>query len=232
MKRIEGEAGMDIPQVFHKRMPGECLNAIHICWLPPNSPFGNLGPKIHWIEHRTEELNRQTREAFLFWQECQDTSKLIEMPKINLLERHKFACDYVTFQMRRIADELVGLHSVMSYFEENHSFPSKVKPDSVGSLLSISKNRMREPFGRHVKVLESLNGIHNAQKHSFVDTDTTLIGVYEPTVNAIELKYNRIKSGVVWYGLSLRDLVVSYDAFYKDARNWLDQCSERISQNL
>ena len=94
-------------------------------------------------------------------------------------------------------------------------------PPFIGHMLNIG------PITRHVALLEPLNMVSNAFKHSFVNSDFSLIGRDEPCVFALGLDRNRIEAGVVFHNLSLSNLVSDLSGFYVDSVRWLKAFSER-----
>jgi hypothetical protein len=99
--------------------------------------------------------------------------------------RHLFAVEHAVYHMRRAADELIGLRAVVSYYAESDEWSDSVDPDCVGRLLAREDLCALEPHRDRRELLTRLNDLHNARKHSFLNTDTALIGRDEPTANAI-----------------------------------------------
>jgi hypothetical protein len=77
------------------------------------------------------------------------------------------------------------------------------------------------------QVLRALNEIANAFKHSFVQSDITVIGRDEPCVQALSLDYNKLASNAKFHSVSLAWLVNEFSAFYKEGMDWLRAFSER-----
>ena len=76
--------------------------------------------------------------------------------------------------MKRVVDELIGLGSVLSAYADTGIWPKRVHPDSIGQLLDCEELCSLEPYSGHKDLLVALNDVHNAQKHSFLNSDTTL----------------------------------------------------------
>ena len=79
----------------------------------------------------------------------------------------------------------------------------------------------------HSWLLNTLNDLANAQKHSFVDSDTTVVGQLEPCATALHLPHNDTdKSDARLYVVSLDALARAFTIFFSDAmRNLKSQTS-------
>lgn len=76
-------------------------------------------------------------------------------------------------------------------------------------------------------MLQLLNEVSNAFKHSFVQSDISLLGRDKPCVHALALDRNKLDAGIEFYSVSLRDLVGGFNAFYSAALSWLEEFSHR-----
>lgn len=94
-------------------------------------------------------------------------------------------------------------------------------------MLKQESDQQLAPFKCHIKVLQALNEISNAFKHSFVQSDITLIGRDEPFVFALSLRYNKLASGAQFHNVSLALIVQAFSVFYKEGMDWLSGFSER-----
>ena len=115
--------------------------------------------------------------------------------------------------MKRVVDELIGLGSVLSAYADTGIWPKRVHPDSIGQLLDCEELCSIEPYSGHKDLLVALNDVHNAQKHSFLNSDTTLVGRDEPIASAIHRKGNKIDAPLEVYTLSVKDLAARFESF-------------------
>ena len=76
-------------------------------------------------------------------------------------------------------------------------------------------------------MLTELNGIANAFKHSFVNSDVNVTGRDEPCVYALSLDRNKLASGIQFHSVSLVWLAKAFTDFYKDGMDWLRAFSEQ-----
>lgn len=189
-------------------------------WLPPDSPYGNFQLKLMKLCQRLDEANRRLIESFYYWNQAR-----AQMPPGNVFERHLYANEQAVYLMRRAADEMIAMIWCLSQWEIDKDYPQQIKVDCIGSALKARNHQL--PLDGHTPVLEALNEIANAFKHSFVQSDITLIGRDEPYVHALGLAYNRLGAGTKFHSVSLSWLVKDFSAFYKSGMQWLETFSER-----
>jgi hypothetical protein len=213
------------PVIRLRKEPNATGGVSLLFWLPSSKEFGNLLPKLIWIQMRVDEINRLTSAAFTEWGHAR-AGRLGDHAQY-----HIFAIEHAVFQMRRVADELVGLHSVLRHYEAAGSLPQVVSPDHVGGVLANNDVFGEAPFQGHEDFLRTLNDIHNAHKHSFINSDSTVGGRDEPTVNALSRHRNRDDSPVQFHSVSLRQLCMHFEGFCIGVLEWLQDCSQRLPDN-
>ena len=216
---------IDIPTIRLTQCERPILNVVDLFWLPAGEQYGNLVPKLGGIHQRVFETNRQLELAFHTWAQARHG------PPSDAATRHLFAVEHTVFHMRRAGDELIGLRAVVSYYAESDEWPDSVDPDSVGRLLAREDLCALEPYRYHRELLTRLNDLHNAQKHSFLNTDTTLIGRDEPTANAFHRRGNRGNAPLEIYGVSLRALAQGFQVFALAALAELREISRQIQNH-
>jgi hypothetical protein len=205
------------------KMPDEPYNATLGFWLPPDSPYGNFQLKYMKIIQRLDEANRKIAESHHFWREWRSEGIL----PIGALERHVFANEEAIYMLRRAADELVSLVWCLSKYEEDGHYPSKIKVDCLGAVVAQDENARHEAFSPHLELMSNLNDIANAFKHSFINSDHTILGSEEPRIHALGLAYNKLSSEPEFYDVLLTTLIEKYNEFYKSCVSWLESFSER-----
>ena len=115
----------------------------------------------------------------------------------------------------------------LSEWEAKGAYPQRIKVDSIGDVLGQPSDQQLEPCKDHVQVLKALNEISNAFKHSFVQSDMTLIGRDEPLIHALGLDHNKLAAGTTFHTVSLAWLVKEFNAFYQAGMDWLRAFSGR-----
>ncbi|MFP6797995.1 MAG: hypothetical protein VCA39_02665 [Pseudomonas sp.] len=204
------------------KQPDEPYNISLWLWLPSDTPYGNFQLKYMKIVQRLDEANRKIAESCYFWNCCIGESDLLA----GAFERHIFSNESTIYMLRRAADELVSLIWCLSKFEETGSYPSKIKIDCLGAVIAQPECERHEALSQHIEIMNILNDIANAFKHSFINSDHTLIGAGEPRIHALGLAYNKLSSEPEFYDVPLSTLVEKYNNFYRSCVDWLRSYSQ------
>jgi hypothetical protein len=212
-----------VPQIQNGKEPDAALNARLGFWLPPDSPYGNLQLKLMKTVLRADDANRRIRSAYHHWA---NVFSLLGAPQA--FAQHYLDLEGAVYSMRRIADEFISMHYVLSSLERDGRFPNEVEIDSIGRLLHAPAYIGAAPYKGHTEVLSLLNDVNNAHKHSFANSDLNMIGGQEPVVYALGLKQNKLSaSGPRFVSIGVKALVERYNPYYADAMNWLQLWSTR-----
>lgn len=187
------------------------VNAGDLLWMPTDTPFGNLTPKLFWVMTLLAHANRRLEESALHWRAA-TTGSIGHDPV-----EHKLTSGEAVVAMRRAADELVTLTVVLDERLEAGSYPTKPKYDSVGTAFDKLGKPKAELWAAHSGLLSTLNDLANAQKHSFVDSDTTVVGQLQPCATALHLPYNDAeRNEAQLYVVALDSLAKAFSAFLAD----------------
>jgi hypothetical protein len=200
--------------------PDEPYNAHLGFWLPPDSPYGNFTLKLMKLCQRLDEANRRLIDSRTYWEHARAGG-------INAFERHVYANEQAIYLIRRTADEMIALIWCLSEWEAKETYPEKIKVDCIGALLKQPSDRRLKPCGDYVQVLKALNEISNAFKHSFVQSDISVIGRDEPLIHALSLDRNKLAAGTEFHTVSLAWLAKEFSSFYRAGMGWLRAFSER-----
>lgn len=208
------------------KLPDEPFNVRLGFWLPPQTPYGNFQLKFMKITERVDEANRQIANSHRFWQEMQSSPGGFLPPHAHA--RHQLANEQAVYLMRRAADKIVSMIWCLSEYEKTRRIPKKIEQDSLaGVLRALNHGYALVDYAPHQWLMQSLNEISNAYKHSFINSDITVVGAKEPAVYALALEHNRVAAGARLYGIGLDELTRRYTAFYRMAVEWLRLYSER-----
>jgi hypothetical protein len=117
--------------------------------------------------------------------------------------------------MRKTADELISLAYVIDEWNRTGKWPVSVRVDSIGGLKESPSQELQQLFAPHDAFLATLNEIANAFKHSFINTDMTVVGSEYPVVFALALKRNKLSESPQFYSVNFAEMVVAFSNFYK-----------------
>ncbi len=203
-------------QIDTGKKPDEPTNIQIILPFPSETPFGNLALKYMKIISRLDEANRKIAESYQFWRIARDESIL----SVNAFERHIYCYEEAIYMMRRAADELVSLIYFMDYFKKEGIYPDKIKIDCLGAV-KLNQDKSIQPYTEHTDLINILNDISNAFKHSFINSDINVIGDIAPRINALGLRHNNLSDKEVYYDVTFEDLIEKYNNFFSDCQKWL-----------
>jgi hypothetical protein len=205
-----------VPQIEIGKSPGEPLNVEHMLPLPADTPFGNLSLKYTRIVERLDHVNLSVQKAFASF----DAARARDL--FGGLTEHALLAEEVIYWLRKTADELIGLLIVLAQRESTGSYPSRVDPDSIGALLA--SKHVPAALTAHIGFLTTLNEVANAYKHSFVNSDLSLIGREEPIVFALALKWNNLANPTEFHAVPLREIIVQFNALFLSVVDELRLC--------
>lgn len=182
--------------------------------LPPDSPFGNLGLKAVHLVNRLIHANRRLDETEAMWK------ALLDQPAPSADDpgmHHRFSADEVAVHLRRATDELIRLLWLLRERASYGEWPEWIRIDPIGRARRSDGSWLLPMLKQHDWLLQTLNDVANAHKHSFVDSDFQVIGSREPCAVALALKNNKLVSAATPYVVSLDSLVGAFNSFYLEA---------------
>lgn len=180
--------------------------------MPTDTPFGNLTPKLFWVLTLLAHANRRLEQSAAHWTVAMSGS--ISHDSVE----HRLTAGEAVFAMRRAADELVTLTAVLDERVKSGTYPTKPEYDSVGTAFDKRGNPKAELWAAHSWLLQTLNDLANAHKHSFIDSDTTVVGQLQPCATALHLPHNDTeRSEARLYVVALDSLAKAFGAFLSDA---------------
>ncbi|OGP51025.1 MAG: hypothetical protein A2Y79_00300 [Deltaproteobacteria bacterium RBG_13_43_22] len=205
-----------VPQIDNGKRPEDFINIVNLPHFPSNTPFGNLLLKGMNIVRRIDKVNLEIRRVFGSYVHPSNQDINNPNPHQDVLE-HQFYAEQVVYWLRKTADEIVALAYVINQHRNTGSWPESVQVDSISGLKNSHSEELRLLFKPHEGFLSTLNEIANAFKHSFINTDMTLIGSEYPVVFALGLKYNKLSNQPKFYTVSFAEMITAFSAFYKQS---------------
>jgi len=210
-----------IPQIDNGKHPQEPLSVMTVGWLPSDSPYGNLLLKGMNIVRRMDRVNLEVERVFATY--VHPTKQDINDLRQDILE-HQFYEEQVVYWLRKTADELISLAYVIDEWKRTGAWPQSVQIDSIAGLKGKISREMEEMFAPHSSLLSTLNEVANAFKHSFINTDMTVVGSEYPVVFALALRRNKLSEQPVFYSVSFQQMIEAFSIFYKQVftaiREW------------
>ena len=137
------------------------------------------------------------------------------------LSSHLFLQEEIVYWLRQAADELISLASVLEEWQRTGTCPETVPIDCIGSLV-VSGNITYN--AEILRFLDTSNNVSNAFKHSFINTQVSIIGAEEPVVYALGLKRNKLSNAPSFYQVTLASLINGFNVFFASIKQELKAC--------
>lgn len=201
-----------VPQIDNGKQPHQLLNIVHMPVLPSETPYGNLLLKGMNIVRRLDRVNLEVTRVFSAYIHPKGHDH--QDPRQDLFE-HQFYAEQVVYWLRKTADELIALAYVIGEWKIAGEWPLAIKVDSIAALKHNPPPHVKSLFLHHESYLFTLNEVANAFKHSFINTDVTVMGSEYPVVFALALDRNKLSNTPQFYSVSFADLVESFSKLYK-----------------
>jgi hypothetical protein len=211
---------MDAPQINAGKNPQQPLNLSQLLPLPSDTPFGNFFLKYLKIVNRIDRINLLTQDIFLSFFSLAHQS---EGGSEDFFQ-HQIITEEVIYWLRKTADELISMQYILHVQEQTGQFPNKIEVDCIGLLNHENAQDFKQNFLVHLKFLNTLNEVSNAYKHSFINSELSLIGAEEPYVFALALKQNDLGKQPMFHEVPFAALVVEFDNFFQSSVEQLRKC--------
>ena len=151
-------------------------------WLPTDSPFGNLQLKLIKLRERASHINLRIDQAWSEWREL--TSEVTGGG-----QHEPLIIEEAMYSIRRMTDELLSIRWLLDEQQRTGAFPIKLAVESIDGAL----RRAEKLVEGHREFLTFCNMVSNAYKHSFLQSDLSLVGADEPCVFARRLPRNDLE---------------------------------------
>lgn len=205
---------MSIPQINNGKKPDEYMTIFNMLPLQAHTPFGNLCLKHSKIVARLDHVNRKLIFVYHDWQRALSG----QFDPSHDITAHLLWIEEIAYFLRVTIDELIALAYLIYFKQKNGKYPDRIIIGSIGALLKEDKKKDRqfdELFSDYLGWLSIINNVTNAYKHSFINSDQSLIGRDEPCVPVLELHRNDLNNNTNFYSLSLKEVINDFNKFYE-----------------
>lgn len=190
--------------------------------------FFSIGMRLGHANVRLEESCSHWQAFIRVRSSHQPTDQDIVTANI-FMKFHLFTTEETVAGIRHCADEFVATIWYLEKYVEDGTYPSTMKIDMIGE--AVAKKQPESILANHQEFLDFLNRLSNALKHSFADSDSTLIGSDQPRVTAINFPRNRIRvngPSPQLIDAPLGELVASFNEFLSTCFARLKELSDQI----
>lgn len=197
------------------KKPSDPRHVLHFLPLPADSPYGNLALKYLKVFQRLDHANQTILRVYA------QHAALRADPASSYLSSHLFLQEEIVYWLRQAADELISLASVLEEWQRTGTCPETVPIDCIGSLV-VSGNITYN--AEILRFLDTSNNVSNAFKHSFINTQVSIIDAEEPVVYALGLKRNKLSNAPSFYQVTLASLINGFNVFFASIKQELKAC--------
>lgn len=196
-------------------------------------PFGHLHLKYGFILTKVNILNETIDEILLLDSKIRELKKQREFVSSELHDRPVILKMRFCTELKIATDDLIALNSLLHQRKKNDEWPDEIKTDSIRAVLNSNFSNGFEEFGDYKVLLEHLNGIGNAVKHSFINTDSLWYRTYEPNSMIIGFynHFNKIKKNKIQaFEVDLEKFASDYNEFLQKMKLILknNYCQQRV----
>ncbi|QLC64853.1 hypothetical protein LPB248_00730 [Flavobacterium sp. LPB0248] len=202
------------------KLRNENLNSKHFLNLPDDTPYGNLNLKWLDVVQRFDSINDLISDLDKYFKIINIKDANVETANFisDFFYKEKFTIEQIFYWLRKSTDELISLLYVLDYHNLNGEYPTNIKIDCIGFLLS-STNFYVDFVNKYNHLLTILNEVTNAYKHSFVNSEVhSYHGVDYPIAYAYSLKRNTTENSPQFYSVAVNDFIIDYCRFLRDIK--------------
>lgn len=197
------------------KLPGDPLHLNNFLPLPANSPFGNLALKYIKVFQHLDHANHTILRVY-----AQHVALRTD-PASPYISSHLLFQEEIVYWLRQASDELISLTSVLDVWQRSGACPETVPIDCIGALIA---GDIPSRYSQSLEFLDTLNNVSNAYKHSFINTQLSLVGADEPVVYALGLKRNKLANNPSFYQVTLASLIRGFNVFFQSITQELKTC--------
>lgn len=189
-----------------------------------NCPFGHLDLKYGFILTKLNMLNETIDEILSLDSKVRELKQKKEFITPELYDRPIILKMRLYTDLKIATDDLVALNCLLYQREKVNRWPDEIKYDSIGTILKSNFSDGFEELRFHKEVLENLNGIGNAVKHSFINTESLWRRTYMPKSMIIGFynHFNKIKQNEIKvFNVELEKFASDYNEFLQKMKSIL-----------
>jgi hypothetical protein len=194
--------------------------------LPIEGHFGNFNLTYVEMCIRLDHVNTQILSLF---RDFYSFKKVVDGGYYgdpdNITIKLKLRTEEVVYWLRKTADQIISLLYILGYKEKNGVIPERILIDSIGTFIGGQKGVIENydaDINKHKKVLEIIQRVSNAYKHTFLNSDIlSLVSEDYPLILALH-QHNNIKSNQIdFHAHPLNDVLIEYDEFLETVNELL-----------
>ena len=186
-------------------------------------PYLNLEYKFITLISGLDTTNELLKEVYDIWKilSSKETHNEVKIFNTYYYNRINKLSQYIVYDLKRFADEVVATTWIL------YNSPTK-DSITIADIGDYKKdgNENFKVFDKFLPLFDNLNNLCNAYKHSYLNTNCTLIGKEEPCFWAIGSK-SRNLSKYTFHLIPINQIINEFNDFYKFSFNKMDYLTQK-----
>lgn len=169
-------------------------------------------------------VNQNIIESHEIWEEIKKVENLnmqLQIYNTYKYKRLNKLHEYIVFDLKHFVDEIIATISIIRGFVRKN----KVYISSIGAYLSKKQSDFID-FDNFLDLFQKLDDLSNSYKHSYANSDLSLIGRDEDCFVALYSKYNDFDTNPTPYVISMNYVIDEFNKFYSFSFELIDKLTK------
>lgn len=187
-------------------------------------PYVNEQLKFIKLITDLDVVNQNIIESHEIWGEIKEVENIDMQLRIYNTYKYKRLSklhEYIVFDLKHFVDEIIATISIIRGF----IIDNKVYISSIGAYLSKKQSDFND-FDDFLDLFQKLDDLSNSYKHSYANSDLSVIGRDEDCFVALYSKYNNFDTNPTPYVVSINYVIDEFNKFYKFSFKLIDKLTK------
>lgn len=187
-------------------------------------PYVNEQLKFMKLITDLDVVNQNIIESHEIWGEIKKVENLnmqLQIYNTYKYKRLNKLHEYIVFDLKHFVDEIIATISIIRGFVRKN----KVYISSIGAYLSKKQSDFID-FDNFLDLFQKLDDLSNSYKHSYANSDLSLIGRDEDCFVALYSKYNDFDTNPTPYVISMNYVIDEFNKFYSFSFALIDKLTK------
>lgn len=168
-------------------------------------------------------VNQNIIESNEIWGKIKNSENLdVQIYNTYKYKRLNKLHEYIVFDLKHFIDETIATISIIKGFVKDN----KVYISSIGAYLSKKEPNFND-FNNFLDLFQKLDDLSNSYKHSYANSDLSVIGRDENCFISLYSKYNDFDNNPIPYVISMDYIICEFNKFYKFSFELIDKITKK-----
>jgi len=169
-------------------------------------------------------VNQNIIESNEIWGKIKNSENLdVQIYNTYKYKRLNKLHEYIVFDLKHFIDETIATISIIKGFVKDN----KVYISSIGAYLSKKEPNFND-FNNFLDLFQKLDDLSNSYKHSYANSDLSVIGRDENCFISLYSKYNDFDNNPIPYIISMDYIICEFNKFYKFSFELIGKLTKKI----